>query len=71
MQLRARRLGCTIRVHEADVRLRVLIELVGLGDVLLAAGAAGRPRSAEDPGQAEEVEKGGIEEDVDPDHGGP
>jgi len=71
MQLRARRLGCTIRVHEADVRLRVLIELVGLGDVLLAAGAAARPRSAEDPGQAEEVEKGGIQEDVDPDHGDP
>jgi hypothetical protein len=70
MQLHARRLGCTIRVHEADARLRALIELVGLGDLLLGAGAAGRPPSAEGAGQAEQVEEGRLEEDVDPDDGG-
>jgi hypothetical protein len=68
MQLHARRLGCTIRVHEADAPVRELIELFGLGDLLL--GTAGCPSSAEGPGQAEQVEEGRLQEDVDPDDGG-
>jgi hypothetical protein len=63
MQLQARRLGCTIRVDEANAHVRELIELAGLADLLLGAGAAGRHPSAERPGQA-------GSEDVDPDHDG-
>jgi hypothetical protein len=36
LQLVARRLGCTIRVHGAGAELRELVTLAGLAEVLLA-----------------------------------
>ena len=47
LQLTARRLGCSIRLRDEPARLRELIGLVGLADVLLAdvASACRRRRS--------------------------
>lgn len=56
MQLAARRLGCTLRVHDPCPELRTLIELAGLADVLL--GETGRqPKLPEQPGHEEAVQR--------------
>ena len=55
LQLVAGRLGCSIRLRGAGVELCELIDLVGLGDVLL--GDTGRP--AQPGGEAEGGDKPG------------
>lgn len=42
LQLAARRLGCTVRVCDASDRLRELINLAGLDDVLIDPSVPGR-----------------------------
>lgn len=56
MQLDARRLGCTIRVHDACPELRELIGLAGLADVLLGE-SIGQPEPTEQPGLEERVQR--------------
>lgn len=56
MQLDARRLGCTIRVHDACPELRELIGLAGLADVLLGE-AIGQPEPTEQRGLEERVQR--------------
>lgn len=57
LTLAARRLGRRVRLHNASPKLRDLIGLVGLSEVLLEAS-----------GEAEEREQGGrVEELVEPD----
>jgi ABC-type transporter Mla MlaB component len=63
LQLAARRLGCSIRLHAACTELCELLDLVGLGELL--SGAAGLCRQP--GGQAEGGEQVGVEEIVMPD----
>ncbi len=60
LQLTAQRLGCRIRLYRAHRRLRELLALAGLADVLpLQAGSAVEPgRQAEQGEQAIGVEEG-------------
>jgi anti-anti-sigma regulatory factor len=60
LQLTARRLGCEIRLRGASPRLRELLVLVGLGDVLPCCYADGSElgRQAEEREQVGRVEKG-------------
>lgn len=57
LQLAARRLGCSIQVHDACPELAGLLDLAGLAEVL-GLGKVG--------GQAEGGEEGGVEEVVMP-----
>ncbi len=62
LQLAARRVGCSIRLRDAPPALSRLLDLLGLGEVLGAAGLrleVGR--------QAEGGEQVGVEEAVQPD----
>lgn len=63
LQLTARRLGCPIRLHNACDRLRELLTLTGLSDVVPVA----RRLPLESGGKSEEREPTpGIEEKADP-----
>jgi hypothetical protein len=64
LQVAARRAGCTIVVHDADVHLSRLLHLVGLGGVVPAV-AGGLP--VEVSGQTEEGEEVRVQEVVVPD----
>ncbi len=59
LQLAARRRGCSLRLRDACPQLLELLELVGLDEVVPAAGRLG--------GEVEGREQGGIEEVVVPD----
>ena len=54
LQVTARRLGYSIRLRDAPSRLRELIDLVGLSDIL--AGTAGNRRA--DGGEAADIADG-------------
>jgi len=56
MQLAARRLDCTLRVHDPCPELRALIELAGLADVLLGE-TDGKSELPEQPGLEETVQR--------------
>jgi ABC-type transporter Mla MlaB component len=58
LQLTARRLGTTIRLHHASRALVELIEVAGLADVLVVVSGV------EVDGKVEELEQGGIDEEV-------
>lgn len=49
-QLIARRLGCSIELRHACAGLSALVDLVGLGDVLLCREAGGKAESGEQVG---------------------
>jgi hypothetical protein len=57
MQLNARRRGCSVCVRDATEELRLLVELVGLADVLWLE-ARRKPEGLEQPGVQEVVEPG-------------
>ncbi len=63
LQLTARRLGCSIWLRRACPAASEIVELAGLGDVLI--GGARRPLQV--GGEAEGGEQGGVEEVVMPD----
>ena len=60
LELAARRLGCSIRLRHACPELCGLVELVGLGQILVG----GSPRALEMVGKPEGGEHGGVEEVV-------
>lgn len=65
LALTARRMGTSIELRNACVRLLDLIEIAGLADVLVAVGSPGHGRSGvEVHGQVEEREEGGVDEEV-------
>jgi hypothetical protein len=57
LQLSARRLGCSIQVHDACPELAGLLDLAGLAEILSSGKVSG---------QAEGGEEGGVEEVVMP-----
>lgn len=63
LQLAARRRGCSLQLHHACPQLLELLELVGLDEVVPAAGWLG----GEVGGEVEGREQGGVEEVVVPD----
>jgi hypothetical protein len=62
LQLAARRLGCSIRLHDPCEELRELLELAGLAEL----GAGGLGLSLEARREAEGGEQLGVEEVVQP-----
>jgi ABC-type transporter Mla MlaB component len=70
IQLAARRAGASIRFVNANDRLRDLLELVGLADVLPCSGALPcsgvLPSDVQMGRDAEEREQRGVDEVVDP-----
>src|SRR5687767_9028922 len=59
LHLIARRLGCELRIYGASDRLRDLIALTGLGDVLTLVGPGeGQPEQREQVLDVEEVVEG-------------
>lgn len=63
LQLAARRRGCSLQLRHACPQLLELLELVGLDEVVPAAGRLG----GEVGGEVEGREQGGVEEVVVPD----
>jgi anti-anti-sigma regulatory factor len=61
VRLTARRLGCEVRLRNASPRLRELLALVGLSDVLPCDPGSGLDRQSEEREQVL-----GVEEGVDP-----
>ncbi|MGH2683855.1 MAG: STAS domain-containing protein [Actinomycetota bacterium] len=69
LQLRARRMGCSIRLRDVSAELFDLLDLLGLGDVVpCVPGLRGGGRlPVEVERQAEDPEEVGVEEAVMPD----
>jgi anti-anti-sigma regulatory factor len=64
LQLAARRFGASIEFVNASSRVRDLVELVGLGDVLRCSGALGS--GAQVRRHTEQREQRGVDEVVNP-----
>jgi len=70
LQLAARRLGCSIRLRDAPGRLRELIDLAGLSDIVTgvagpAAGGSGAPTGKPGSGEAAGEPGGGATTEAD------
>jgi hypothetical protein len=65
LQLRARRLGCSIRLRDVSPALFSLLDLLGLGDVVPCV--PGLRRGGQVGRQPEDLEEPGVEEVVVPD----